>query len=242
MTYEFEGKNEKEAIQTAAQNLGLEQDHFDVEIVETQKTSLFKKGYVKIRVHVQNEGASKSSLAKTTPTFTKEHSETNTQTSVNSLENTLTSSLESKIIEFVKTVITKMGYEANVEVAFRQDKKLGLKLVSSSSSILIGKKGKNLDALQLLTNVYASKLGLNDTKVIIDIENYRLRREETIVRQAYIVADRVRQTHKSCLMEPMNPYERRLVHTTLNEIQDVETKSEGTGLIKQVRVIYKGIR
>lgn len=134
-----------------------------------------------------------------------------------------------------------MGYSANVEIMFREERKIGLKLQSESSSILIGRKGKNLDALQLLLNVYAGHLGHENVRVILDTENYRIRREESLVRLAYTTADKVRSYKKSILLEPMNPFERRLIHTTLNEIPDIETKSEGDGLYKQVRVIYKGV-
>ena len=139
-------------------------------------------------------------------------------------------------------MINKMGYEVTVEVMFREDHKIGIRLISEHSSILIGRKGKNLDALQLLSNVYAGRLGHEDVRVILDTENYRIRREESLVRLAYTTADKVRTQRNSILLEPMNPFERRLIHTTLNDIPDVETKSEGDGLYKQVRVIYKGLR
>ena len=139
-------------------------------------------------------------------------------------------------------MIQKMGYEVTVEVMFREEHKIGIRLISDHSSILIGRKGKNLDALQLLSNVYAGRLGHEDVRVILDTENYRIRREESLVRLAYTTADKVRTQRNSILLEPMNPFERRLIHTTLNDIPDVETKSEGDGLYKQVRVIYKGLR
>ena len=132
--------------------------------------------------------------------------------------------------------------DASVEIMFREDRKIGMRLNSSHSSILIGRKGKNLDALQLLVNVYAGRLGREDVRIILDTENYRIRREESLVRLAYNTADKVRMSKTSILLEPMNPFERRLIHTTLNDINDVETKSEGEGLYKQVRVIYKGLR
>jgi spoIIIJ-associated protein len=133
-----------------------------------------------------------------------------------------------------------MGYEIKTEVIFREERKIGIKLESSNSSILIGRKGKNLDALQVLANIYAGRLGREDIRVVLDTENYRIRREESLVRLAYTTADKVQQSHQSILLEPMNPFERRLIHTTLNDIPDIETKSEGEGLYKQVRVIYKG--
>ena len=133
-----------------------------------------------------------------------------------------------------------MGYEVAVEIMFREERKVGIKLTSSSSSILIGRKGKNLDALQLIVNIYAGHLGREEIRVILDTENYRIRREESLVRLAYTTADKVHQTHQSILLEPMNPFERRLIHTTLNDIPDIDTKSEGEGLYKQVRISYKG--
>ena len=227
MTYEFEGKNEKEAIEKAVAELGLERDQFDVEIIETQKKSLFKAGYVKIRVHTVSD---------TTVSKSSEPVENTRRSYANPLAQ---DDFEQKLLDFVSETITKMGYEVTVEIAFREEKKVGIKLTSSSSSILIGRKGKNLDALQLLANVYAGHLGREDVRVILDTENYRVRREENLVHLAYNTADKVRSSRQSILLEPMNPFERRLIHTTLNDIPDVETISEGEGLYKQVRVIYK---
>lgn len=231
MTYEYEGKTEKDAIEKAANELGLEKDQFDVEILEVQKKSLFKNGYVKIRVHTFDDD--KKSLQE------KNDVENHTRIVANPLPQ---GEFEQKLIEFVTSLIEKMGYDVKVSVAYREDKKLGLKLESSYSSILIGRKGKNLDALQLLTNIYAGRLGHEEVRVILDTENYRIRHEESLVRLAYTTADKVRSSHNSILLEPMNPFERRIIHTTLNDIPDVETKSEGEGVYKQVRVMYKGIR
>ncbi len=237
MTYEFEGKTEKEAIELAASELGLEKDQFDVEILETQKNSIFKKGFVRICVHT-------SDVVKKTY-GRKEHIDPEFDGSVPKGKNLFQDPLpkdefEKSMIDFIASVVRKMGYDVTVEVMSREEKKIGLRLTSKSSSILIGRKGKNLDALQLLANVYAGRLGQEDTRIILDSENYRIRREESLVRLAYTTADRVRTTRGSMLLEPMNPFERRLIHTTLNDIGDVDTKSEGEGLYKQVRVFYKG--
>lgn len=228
MTYEFEGKTEKDAIEMAANELNLERDQFDVEILETQKNSLFKKGYVKIRVHTLDNQREE-----------KNHAENFTRMVANPLPQ---DEFEKQLIEFITEVIERMGYAVKVSVSYREDKKLGIKLDSNHSSVLIGRKGKNLDALQLLANIYAGRLGHEEVRVILDTENYRIRREESLVRLAYTTADKVRSSRNSILLEPMNPFERRLIHTTLNDIPDVETKSEGDGLYKQVRVLYKGIR
>lgn len=237
MTYEFEGKTEKEAIETAAEELGLEKDQFDVEILEAQKNSIFKKGFVRICVHT-DDAIKKAPSGRSDMDSEFDGSLPKKKTIFQ--DPLPKDDFEKSMIDFIASMIRKMGYDVTVEVMSREDKKIGLRLVSKSSSILIGRKGKNLDALQLLANVYAGRLGFEDTRIILDSENYRIRREESLVRLAYTTADRVRSTRGSMLLEPMNPFERRLIHTTLNDIGDVDTKSEGEGLYKQVRVFYKG--
>ena len=220
MVYEFEGRSEKEAVDIAAGQLGLERDGFDVEILESQAGNIFKKGKVRIRVYTRDEASAPRSEAATNPLPDGE--------------------FEEKLLDFTKRMIVGMGYPCEVSVLFREEKKLGVRIDSEHASIIIGKKGKNLDALQILANVYACRLGHEDTRVILDSENYRIRREEALVRLAYETGEQVRRTRQSVLLEPMNPFERRIIHTTLNDIVDIETKSEGEGLYKQVRVMFRG--
>jgi spoIIIJ-associated protein len=239
MTYEFEGRTEKEAIDRAAEELGLEKDGFDVEILETQRQGLFKKGFVKIKVHTDNPVPGfEASTAPPDEQVARPSQEQFTPAVFGDPE--AKNDFEQKMIDFVEELVRRMGYEASASILFREEHKIGLKIESESSSILIGKKGKNLDALQLLANIYAGRQGREDMRIILDSENYRIRREESLVRLAYTVADRVRENRASILLEPMNPFDRRLIHTTLNDIADVETKSEGEGLYKQVRVYYRG--
>jgi spoIIIJ-associated protein len=242
MIYEFEGKTEREAIELAASQLGLETDEFDVEILESLSGGLFKKGKVRIRVHTGE--ASPVNPAMATKTFSDaavvQASSPIEHASLSDEERIPLDEFETKIVAWTTEVVGKMGYPAKVTVLFREEKKVGLKIETDNTSMIIGKKGKNIDALQLLANVYAGKLGREDIKVILDSENYRIRREESLVRIAYESAEQVRRTGRSILLEPMNPFERRIVHTTLNDIVDIETKSEGEGLYKQVRVTFRG--
>jgi spoIIIJ-associated protein len=226
MIKEFEGKTEREAIDKAIESLGLERDEFDVEIVESQKSGfLFKKGKVIIRVHVEDEA----------------NQNTNGAIDENDENFVPENDFEHALVDFVQNVIEKMGFPGKVSVSFREEKKLGLRIVSEHSAILIGRKGKNLDAVQLLTNVVAGRLTGDDIRVILDSENYRTRREENIVKMARKIGEQVSRSKGSKLLEPMNPFERRLVHTTLNDLKDVDTKSEGEGLYKQIRVYYRGV-
>ncbi|MDR1567036.1 MAG: protein jag [Treponema sp.] len=246
MVYEFEGRTEKEAIDRAAEELGLQKDDFDVEILETQRSGLFKKGYVKIQVHTNqpagNPGSAADDLEEDGENAAPGVPAGSRFSKAVFGDPEARNEIEEKLIAFTEGLIERMGYPGKVVVLFREERKIGLRIDSEHSSILIGKKGKNLDALQLLANIYAGRQGREDLRIILDSENYRIRREESLVRLAYTVADRVRESRGSILLEPMNPFDRRLIHTTLNDIADVETKSEGEGLYKQVRVYYRGLK
>ena len=238
MTYEFEGRTEKEAIDAAVERLGLERDGFDVEILESQAGGIFKKGHVKIRIHIEEAPAPVELM--TADDWQQPSRESRDKPRVPAASLIPADEFEEKILEFTRAMITGMGYSCEVAVLFREEKKVGIRIESEHASIIIGKKGKNLDALQLLVNVYAGRLGREDTRIILDSENYRIRREEALVRLAYESAEQVRRTSRSVLLEPMNPFERRIIHTTLNDIVDIETKSEGDGLYKQVRIMLRG--
>ena len=226
MTREFEAKTEAEAIAMAIEELGLDRDDFDVEVISSQKKGLFKKGSVTIRVHVAEPSDSDADIPQTS------ESEYMIPGQVLQPE----SEEEKKILSFISTLIEKMGYSATVTINFRRDNKIGFNIESENSSIIIGRKGKNLDAIQLIVNVYAGNLN-PELKIIIDSENYRMRHEEIIIRNAFKSAEYVRRTGRSKLLDPMNPFERRLIHTALNDFEGVDTKSEGEGLYKQVRII-----
>ncbi|MDR1894544.1 MAG: protein jag [Spirochaetales bacterium] len=225
MIKEFEGKTEKDAINLAVAELGLERDDFDVEIVEiTKKAGLFRKGTVKIRVHTGDDEVSPAEAS-------GPEEEKSLEASVDDLGG------EKRLKDYLETLLSKMGLEGQVSVSFRGESKLTLDIESSHSNIIIGKKGKNLDALQLLLNVYAGRIDY-PRRIVLDLENYRTRRMESLVKMAKKAADQVRRSGRSQLLEPMNPFERRLIHMALSEMSGVDTKSEGDGLYKQVRVFY----
>ncbi|HLW21686.1 MAG TPA: RNA-binding cell elongation regulator Jag/EloR [Sphaerochaetaceae bacterium] len=214
MIKEYEAKTEQEAIALAMEDLQLGQDELDIEIVDAGKRGLFKKSNVRIRVHLAEDLVDDHEMELTSEEL---------------------SEYEQQVIDFLGTILDKMGYPGDVQVNFRKAGKLGLNISSDHSSIIIGKKGKNLDAIQLIVNVYAGQLNPG-VKVVIDSENYRMRHEEQLVKLAYRSADQVRRSGRSRLLEPMNPFERRLIHTALNDMEGITTKSEGDGLFKQVRI------
>jgi spoIIIJ-associated protein len=129
-----------------------------------------------------------------------------------------------------------------IDISTRIDEdanRIHVEIVSDSSGLIIGKRGKTLEALQLLTNIVVNKNEKNWKKVVLDIENYRDRRENTLRELANKVASKVKKTGKSQLLEPMNPFERRVIHMTLQNDPLVDTKSEGMGNLKKVKVFLK---
>jgi spoIIIJ-associated protein len=244
MVREFEGRTEQEAIDQAVVALGLERHEFEVEIIESQKGGLFGRGRsVRIRVHLPGEPG-EDYADDTSYTEAPEYREEAERLSnrANQAATTLApeTDFEHAVVDFVSTLTEKMGFPAEVKILYRETGKLGLRLDSEHANILIGRKGKNLDALQLLANVVASRFEGSDIKVVLDTEGYRGRREEQLIRLAQKVADQVQRSQGSKLLEPMNPFERRLIHTTLNDIDSIGTESEGDGLYKQVRIFYRG--
>lgn len=222
MYKDFEGRTEEEARNKAIEELNLSGSDFDVEVMEVVKKGLFKKPSCRIRVYYGEDGDERD----------VEEDVTESRGEALEAEN----DTERKVIEFLNTLIGKMGYEGEATISYRRESKIGIDIESPDSSYIIGRKGRNLDAIQLITNVYAGNID-PDIKIVVDSENYRMRHEEQIIRNAYRVADQVKRSGKSRLLDPMNPFERRLVHTALNEYDGVETKSEGEGLYKQVRIL-----
>jgi spoIIIJ-associated protein len=154
-------------------------------------------------------------------------------------EKTSVDNWEEKIAEFVNEIIHRMGITGQARIVSNSNDKLILDIQSQYSNLLIGKKGKTLDSIQLLANIYLGRISSNNVKVVIDIEDYRVRREKQLISYAYRIAEQVKRTKSSILLNPMNPFERRLIHTTLNNQKDLETISEGEGLYKKIRVMYK---
>jgi spoIIIJ-associated protein len=238
---EFEGKNEKEAINKAIEELGLDRDEIDFEIVETKKPGiLFRGGKVKIRVHLNEEDADGLDDEDPDEDTIAAPQQTRDPIPQRVRGNPMpTTPFEEKILAFTAGVLERMGFEPKVTIGFREEKKIGIDIETEHSAVLIGKQGKTLEAFQLIVNIAAGRLGGDSTRVILDTQDYRYRREKSLIRMANQTAEEVRRHRESVLLEPMNPFERRLIHTTLGQLGDIATLSEGDGLYKRIRVSLK---
>ena len=128
--------------------------------------------------------------------------------------------------DFLGELFEKMGVDA--EFDFREeDELLKINITSKSSGMIIGRRGETLDSLQFLTGLVVNRNNTTYRKIIIDTENYRKKREGTLEKLAKRIAQKVETTGKSKTLEPMNPYERRIIHSTLQKNKNVETFSVG---------------
>lgn len=236
MDFEFEGRTEEEALENAIKELGITREEIDVEVLDTQKTGFLNlQRRVRIRVR-QTDRPTAQAEVRERPRPGQQQTERKPSPPTTGKAS---DEVEKAVSEFLENVTQRMGYPASARSYYRGDGKLTVDLVSEHSSMIIGKKGKNLDALQVLANVVAGRNDDSTVKVVVDAEDYRRRREESLIQLAQKVGDQVKASGRSRLLGPMNPFERRLIHTTLNDVADLETKSEGEGLYKQVRVIYR---
>lgn len=134
---------------------------------------------------------------------------------------------------FLEEVTEKIGLKTNV-IVHEEDDLVKMTLNGANLGSLIGRRGETLDALQYLTNLVANKQAHERKKIVLDAEGYRQRREETLITLARRLADKVARTGTSVILEPMNPQERRIIHTALQNDQKVQTLSEGEDPFRKV--------
>ena len=150
----------------------------------------------------------------------------------------LKSSRSDEGVLFLQNIFDKMDVEVEIEKE-EDDESMMLRVTGKDSGIIIGRRGETLDALQYLTSLVVNKNSDEYKRVTIDIENYRQKREETLVRLADRLADRVIRYRRNVTLEPMNPYERRIIHSTLQSNEYVETYSVGEDPNRKVVITLK---
>ena len=144
-----------------------------------------------------------------------------------------------RVNSFLNDTCKAMGIEAKINAVFEGEDTLNVDLVGSEMGILIGKRGRTLDSLQYLTSLVANKGNCAYIRVKVDTEDYRRRRKETLENMANNIAVKVRRTRKTVFLEPMNPYERRIIHSALQNNPYVSTHSEGEEPYRKVVVTLK---
>ena len=145
-----------------------------------------------------------------------------------------------KVKDFLQTVLTKMGIAGAEVTAEREDEAILLTINSEEANSVIGHHGEVLDALQYLCGLQLGGRNEGIRRVVLDTEGYRGRREKALRKLASNLELKVKRTGRPAKLEPMNPYERRIIHTTLQNSEYVVTASEGEGNARRVVISPKG--
>lgn len=141
---------------------------------------------------------------------------------------------------FLRDVFAAMDIVVEIQIDYDEhNRNMSIELKGNEMGILIGKRGQTLDSLQYLVSLVANRESDERVRVKVDTENYRRRRKETLENLARNIAFKVRKTRKTVYLEPMNPYERRVIHSALQNDRYVETHSEGDEPYRKVVVTLK---
>ncbi len=208
---EFTGKTVEEAVEKGLSELGLTKETADIRVLEEGKKKLF--GSVKARVEIA-------------PLCEAENEKETTACAACCACATENATDGERTVEFLEGLFSLLKITACTELVSEGDK-IEINVTATNTTSVIGKHGAMLDAIQTLAGAVANT-GRDDYKrVVVDCENYRENRESTLKKLADNLAQKATRMGKKIKLEPMNPYERRIIHSALSEIEGVKTESEG---------------
>ncbi len=143
--------------------------------------------------------------------------------------------------KFLKKICSMMEIDPNINIVNNSEDNLEINLTGDNLGLLIGRRGDTLDALQFILNLVINKNCEKRIKIILDVENYRSKREETLFKLAKRLSEKAKKTGKKIVLEPMNPHERRIIHMSLQEDHRINTYSEGEEPYRKVVIVPKKI-
>lgn len=231
----FLGIGMKQAVIKARRKETEPEEEIIEEIVEPEKKEIEKKPENK------HEGSKKASKNKKKPEKQNAAAEKPVEKPAELKKEVELAKVEDQTIEacekFIADVMNAMGME-DVKITSSVDEEgaLAINMDGAHMGILIGKRGQTLDSLQYLTNRVANKMQDGYVRVKLDTEDYRKRRKETLENLARNIAGKVKRTRRAVVLEPMNPYERRIIHSALQSDPAVSTHSEGEEPYRRVVV------
>lgn len=247
-TYEFEGKTTEEAIQNASRKLNLPVEELNIDIIEPGSAGIFglvggKKAKISVTFkdveeddYEEEDGYKEEEIEETKDAEEEPLEETGEGIKEESAEETEETLAVAR--EALGKILSLIPVETAVTAA-QIDGKITLNIEGDRSGLLIGRKGKTLDALQFIVNKIVNKALDKKINIVVDSENYRKRREESLVQLALKMGDKATRIRKPVTTSPMNPHDRRIVHLALKEDDRLDTRSRGEGLMKKVVIIPK---
>ena len=260
------GKDEEEAIRLALIDLKLTRDEVDVEILEESSKGFFGIGSKLAKVRVtkkaslqkeekavepvreerkspaegkRNGGYASEKRGEKKEKRNQVHKKQDFDEDIKAERpDDLVPVEKSPALDFLKDVTDKMGIEVTV-TASENESSIYIDINGKDSGTVIGKRGQTLDAIQYLTRLVVNKDDDKYKRVVVDAENYRAKREKTLEQLANRLADKVQRTKRSVRLEPMNPYERKIIHATLQGNSRIITRSEGEDPYRRVVIELK---
>ena len=244
---ECTGKTEDAAIAAALEQLGLAREEVSVEVLELAKPGFLGIGGTPAKVKVSYEAPDEEPIVETAPleesaaapveeSVPEEVEEVQPAVSVSAAP--ANDEIAGRIQEFLSGLLAQMEMNAAPQVSVDEEGNYLVDLVGEELGSIIGRRGETLDAIQQLTG-YAVNKGLSHrVRVRIDAEGYRSKREETLERMARRTAEKAVRFRRNVTLEPMNAYERHVIHTALQDYPDVSTYSIGTDPNRRTVVAY----
>lgn len=226
-TIEKTGSTVDAAIESALNELGCGKDDVVIEVINAGKRGflgILGSVEAKVRVTVKEK---------------KEEAKEDIKVTIDDFTSVKEENAEScHVKEYLSDVLSKMGIESEIIVT-EEDGALNMEISGDCMGVVIGRRGDTLDALQYLCSLVHNKGRDEYVRVNLDTENYRAKREETLVNLAKRIAGSVARTGRSITLEPMNPNERRIIHSTLQAYEDINTYSIGEDPNRKIVVASK---
>ncbi len=237
-TLEKSGKTEEAAIAAALEELGLDRDDVSVEIVERAKSGFLGIGASPAVIRVQYEAADEETEQEAAPAEPQAPA-AEPEASVEPAAPVDEPESYARIRTFVSGLLEHMGIQAQIDITARDNGGVNVNLSGSGMGAVIGRRGETLDAIQHLTNYAVNRGSDKHMHISVDAESYRAKREESLVRLAEKMAAKAVKYKRSMALEPMNSYERHVIHTALQDYEGVTTSSTGTEPNRRVVVSYE---
>ena len=242
---ESTGKSEEAAIEAALQKLGMDRDEVSVEILERAKSGFLGIGSCPAKVTViyeaPDEPEERPAPAEVTPAEAEpvKAAEPAVREEAPSPAAPVAEGEKAERIDaFLTGLLAQMGAEARPVIRLDENGTYQVELVGRELGGLIGRRGETLDAIQQLTGYAVNHGQSKRVRIHVDAEGYRAKREESLVRLAQKVAGKVVKYRRNVTLEPMNAYERHVIHTALQETPDITTYSIGTEPNRRTVVAY----
>ncbi|MBQ4651561.1 MAG: protein jag [Oscillospiraceae bacterium] len=224
-TLEMTGRTEDEALAAALAELGMDRDDVSVEIVERAKSGFLGIGaspaVIRVSYEAEDEPQAVPELSAQEPVVNADEPAEYTA-----------------IRKFLSGLLEKMGVKAEISISLRDNGGINVNLSGNAMGAIIGRRGETLDAIQHLTNYVVNRGSDKHLHISVDAESYRSKREDSLTHLAEKMAEKAIKYKRSMALEPMNSYERHVIHTALQNYEGVTTSSTGVEPNRRVVVSY----